>query len=118
MALSPDILGRRFNGAGDPIDGFPAVIPEPWGGIIGSPINPVARDNPSFFLDEFDRSGVSEHTVVYLNLADDPTIERLLTPRFALTAAEYLAFTHHRHVLVILTDMTNYCDALRERSAE
>ena len=195
MALSPDILGRRFNGAGDPIDGLPAIIPERWVGIIGSPINPVARDKPShfiqtglstldglntlvrgqklpifsgaglpakeiaaqilrqakvihpdegspdpaladssseagfavvfaamgitfreasFFLDEFDRSGVSEHTVVYLNLADDPTIERLLTPRFALTAAEYLAFTHHRHVLVILTDMTNYCEALRE----
>ena len=193
MALTPDILGRRFNGAGDPIDGLPAPIPERWVDIIGSPINPVARDKPShfiqtgistidglntlvrgqklpifsgaglpakeiaaqilrqakvvrpeggpdsaaepsseadfaivfaamgitfreaaFFLDEFERSGVSEHTVVYLNLADDPTIERLLTPRFALTAAEYLAFTHHRHVLVILTDMTNYCEALRE----
>jgi V/A-type H+-transporting ATPase subunit B len=68
----------------------------------------------AFFLDEFEKSGVSEHTVVFLNLADDPTIERLLTPRFALTAAEYLAFTCNRHVLVILTDMTNYCEALRE----
>lgn len=194
MALTPDILGRRFNGAGDPIDGLPVPIPERWADILGSPINPVARDKPShfiqtgistidglntlvrgqklpifsgaglpakeiaaqilrqakvlspegtpspetadssaeagfaivfaamgitfreaaFFLDEFERSGVSEHTVVYLNLADNPTIERLLTPRFALTAAEYLAFTQHRHVLVILTDMTNYCEALRE----
>jgi V/A-type H+/Na+-transporting ATPase subunit B len=181
MGLSPDILGRRFNGAGEPIDGLPETLPERWTGIIGNPINPVARDKPAhfiqtgistidglntlvrgqklpifsgsgmpakeiaaqvlrqakvvgettefavvfaamgttfreaaFFLDEFEKSGVSEHTVVYLNLADDPTIERLLTPRFALTAAEYLAFTHNRHVLVILTDMTNYCEALRE----
>jgi V/A-type H+-transporting ATPase subunit B len=181
MGLSPDILGRRFNGAGEPIDGLPEILPERWAGIIGSPINPVARDKPAhfiqtglstidglntlvrgqklpifsgsglpaneiaaqilrqakvageatefaivfaamgitfreaaFFLDEFEKSGVSEHTVVFLNLADDPTIERLLTPRFALTAAEYLAFTHNRHVLVILTDMTNYCEALRE----
>ncbi|HEY5594573.1 MAG TPA: V-type ATP synthase subunit B [Nitrospiria bacterium] len=181
MGLSPDILGRRFNGAGEPIDGLPEILPERWVGIIGSPINPVARDKPAhfiqtglstldglntlvrgqklpifsgsgmpakeiaaqilrqarvageetgfaivfaamgitfreaaFFLDEFEKSGVSEHTVVFLNLADDPTIERLLTPRFALTAAEYLAFTHNRHVLVILTDMTNYCEALRE----
>ncbi|MBI3995713.1 MAG: V-type ATP synthase subunit B [Nitrospirae bacterium] len=181
MGLSPDILGRRFNGAGEPIDGLPEIIPERWAGIIGSPINPVARDKPahfiqtglstidglntlvrgqklpifsgsgmpakeiaaqilrqakvageetefavvfaamgitfreaSFFLEEFERSGVSDHTVVFLNLADDPTIERLLTPRFALTAAEYLAFTHNRHVLVILTDITNYCEALRE----
>ncbi len=209
IALAPDILGRRFDGAGEPIDGMPAVIPERWADLLGSPINPVARDKPShfiqtgistidglntlvrgqklpifsgaglpakeiaaqilrqarvipsvepkasnrvepkasdkrdspsegpavspetrfavvfaamgvtfreaaFFLDEFERSGVSEHTVVYLNLADDPTIERLLTPRLALTAAEYLAFTLDLHVLVILTDMTNYCDALRE----
>ncbi len=181
MALSPDILGRRFNGSGEPIDGLPEILPERWAGIIGSPINPVARDKPahfiqtglstidglntlvrgqklpifsgsglpakeiaaqilrqarvvgeatefaivfaamgitfreaSFFLEEFEKSGVSEHTVVFFNLADDPTIERLLTPRFALTAAEYLAFTHNRHVLVILTDMTNYCEALRE----
>jgi V/A-type H+/Na+-transporting ATPase subunit B len=181
IGLSPDMLGRRFNGAGDPIDGLPEILPERWAGIIGNSINPVARDKPAhfiqtgistidglntlvrgqklpifsgsgmpakeiaaqvlrqakvageetefaivfaalgitfreaaFFLDEFEKSGVSEHTVVYLNLADDPTIERLLTPRFALSAAEYLAFTHNRHVLVILTDMTNYCEALRE----
>jgi V/A-type H+-transporting ATPase subunit B len=58
-----------------------------------------------------------DRTVLFVNCADDPTIERILTPRAALTAAEYLAFVHHRHVLVILTDMTNYCEALREVSA-
>jgi V/A-type H+-transporting ATPase subunit B len=188
MPLSPDILGRRFNGAGDPVDGLPAVLPEKWESIMGTPINPVARDKPSHFirtgvsaidglntlvrgqklpifsgaglpareiagqilrhagageresgvasprggfavvfaalgityreaaafLEEFEQGGAGEHTVVYLNLADDPTIERLLTPRFALTAAEYLAFDLGFDVLVILTDMTSYCDALRE----
>lgn len=208
MDLSPDLLGRRFNGAGMPIDGLPPIIPDLRREIIGQPINPVARDKPahfiqtgistidglntlvrgqklpifsgaglpakelaaqilrqatvrglappsaavpvpvlsegegtgtgtgqeagaspfavvfaamgvtfrevSFFLGEFERSGVMEHTVVFLNLADDPTIERLLTPRFALTTAEYLAFTLGRHVLVILTDMAAYCEALRQ----
>jgi V/A-type H+-transporting ATPase subunit B len=67
-----------------------------------------------YYLTAFEGSGAQERTVVFLNLADDPTIERLMTPRCALTAAEYLAFTHDIHVLVILTDMTNYCEALRE----
>jgi V/A-type H+-transporting ATPase subunit B len=71
----------------------------------------------SYFQEQFQTSGVMDRTVLFLNAADDPTVERLLTPRAALTAAEYLAFTHHRHVLVILTDMTNYCEALREISA-
>ncbi len=185
MDLSPDLLGRRFNGAGVPIDGLPPVLPEKRVEITGRPLNPVERDKPahfiqtgistidglntlvrgqklpifsgaglpakelaaqilrqakvrgdggeeegafavvlaamgitfreaSFFLGEFERGGVMEHTVVFLNLADDPTIERLLTPRYALTAAEYLAFTHGRHVLVILTDMAAYCEALRQ----
>lgn len=188
MDLSLDLLGRRFNGAGEPIDGLPPVIPDARMEIIGRPLNPVSRDRPahfiqtgistidglntlvrgqklpifsgaglpakelaaqilrqatvrenghqgtdhgerfavvfaaigvtfreaSFFLDEFERSGVMAHTVVFLNLADDPTIERLLTPRYALTAAEYLAFTHGLHVLVILTDMAAYCEALRQ----
>ena len=188
MPLSPDILGRRFDGAGSPVDGLPAVVPERWKTIAGTPINPVAREKPSlpivtgisaidglntlvrgqklpvfsaaglpareiatqilrqagtgegdrdpslsrgkfavvfaamgitfreasFFLEEFERSGAAGHSVVFLNLADDPTIERLLTPRFALTAAEYLAFDHGFDVLVLLTDMTSYCDALRE----
>ena len=67
-----------------------------------------------YYLAAFEGEGAQERTVVFLNLADDPTIERLMTPRCALTAAEYLAFTHDMHVLVILTDMTNYCEALRE----
>lgn len=192
MDLSPDLLGRRFSGAGVPLDGLPSIIPDARVDIVGQPLNPVARDKPShciqtgistidalntlvrgqklpifsgaglpakevaaqivrhakvrgqppasggqegrqspsfaivfaamgitfreasFFLDEFERGGVMEHTVMFLNLADDPTIERLLTPRFALTVAEYLAFTLGRHVLVILTDMAAYCDALRQ----
>lgn len=205
MNLSPDLLGRRFNGAGVPVDGLPPIIPDTRRDIMGQPMNPVSRDKPShfiqtgisaidalntlvrgqklpifssaglpakelaaqilrqakvregdsppsprglspsrgsgtgtgqeagaspfaivfaamgvtfreasFFLSEFERGGVMEHTVVFLNLADDPTIERLLTPRYALTAAEYLAFTLGRHVLVILTDMTAYCEALRQ----
>ncbi len=185
MDLSPDLLGRRFNGVAQPIDGLPPVIPDTRAEIIGRPINPVARDKPahfiqtgistidglntlvrgqklpifsgaglpakelaaqivrqakvregieaeagpfaivfaamgvtfreaSFFLQEFERGGVLEHTIVFMNMADDPAIERLLTPRFALTAAEYLAFTLGRHVLVILTDMAAYCEALRQ----
>ncbi len=65
-----------------------------------------------YYLTAFEGSGAQERTTVFLNLADDPTIERLMTPRCALTAAEYLAFTHDMHVLVILTDLTNYCEAL------
>lgn len=67
-----------------------------------------------YYLQAFEGSGAQERTVVFLNLADDPTIERLMTPRCALTTAEFLAFTHGMHVLVVLTDMTNYCEALRE----
>jgi V/A-type H+-transporting ATPase subunit B len=67
-----------------------------------------------YYLTAFEGSGAQDRTVVFLNLADDPTIERLMTPRCALTAAEHLAFTHGMHVLVVLTDMTNYCEALRE----
>ncbi len=77
----------------------------------------ITHREASFFLDHFRANEAMDRTVVFVNLADDPAIERLLTPRAALTAAEYLAFTHHRHVLVILTDMTNYCEALREVSA-
>jgi V/A-type H+-transporting ATPase subunit B len=77
----------------------------------------ITHREASFFIDQFRASGAMERTVVFLNQADDPSIERLLTPRAALTAAEYLAFTHQRHVLVILTDITNYCEALREVAA-
>jgi V/A-type H+-transporting ATPase subunit B len=69
------------------------------------------------FMREFERTGALERAVVFLNLAKDPAIERLITPRMALTAAEFLAYTYDYHILVILTDMTNYCEALREISA-
>ncbi len=77
----------------------------------------ITHHAASFFMDRFRAGGAMDRTVLFINRADDPTIERLLTPRAALTAAEYLAFTHDRHVLVILTDMTNYCEALREIAA-
>src|SRR4030067_1887916 len=182
--LSLDMLGRRFNGIGEPIDNLPPIIPQIRGDIVGMPINPVARANPTdfiqtgistidglntlvrgqklpifsgaglpakeiasqilrqakvlgeesrfavvfaamgitfrdaaFFHEEFERSGALQNSVIFLNLADDPTIERLLTPRCALTTAEFLAFNHDMHVLVIMTDMTNYCEALREIGA-
>ncbi len=74
----------------------------------------VTHREASFFRRRLEDSGQLNRTVLFMNLADDPTIERLVTPRLALTAAEYLAFEHDYHVLVILTDMTNYCEALRE----
>ena len=77
----------------------------------------VTRREAEFFRTEFLTGGAASRSVLLLNLADDPTIERLLTPRVALTMAEYLAFEQHRHVLVVMTDMTAYCEALREISA-
>ncbi|NMC45672.1 MAG: V-type ATP synthase subunit B [Chloroflexi bacterium] len=76
----------------------------------------ITHRESSFFIEHFRSSGALDRTVVFLNHADDPTIERIMTPRAALTTAEYLAYTHNLHVLVILTDMTNYCEALRELS--
>jgi V/A-type H+-transporting ATPase subunit B len=183
LDLGPGLLGRTFNGMGDPIDGAPPIIPKERRPIAGAPINPAARQQPgdfietgisaidglntlvrgqklpifsgaglpanalatqiarqakvkesgesfavvfaavgitfresSYFLRAFEEAGSLERTAVFLNLADDPTIERLLTPRVALTAAEYLAFDQGLQVLVILTDMTNYCEAVREIS--
>ena len=77
----------------------------------------VKYDVARFFLDDFERSGVLANVVVFLSLADAPSLERLVTPRCALTAAEYLAYERNMHVLVIMTDMTNYCEALREVSS-
>lgn len=77
----------------------------------------ITHRETSFFIDQLGASDAMDRTVLFINRADDPSIERLMTPRAALTAAEYLAFTHDRHVLVILTDITNYCEALREISA-
>ena len=77
----------------------------------------ITQREAAFFTNHFRSSGSLDHSVIFLNQANDPTIERILTPRIVLTTAEYLAFTHGYHVLVILTDMTNYCEALREVAA-
>lgn len=184
IALSEDILGRVFDGLGNPRDGGAAIIPEKRMNINGSPINPAARDYPDefiqtgvsaidglntlvrgqklpvfsasglphaelaaqiarqakvlntsdkfavvfaaigityeeadFFMQDFRKTGAIERAVMFMNLANDPAIERIATPKMALTAAEYLAFEKGMHVLVIMTDITNYAEALREVSA-
>ncbi len=184
LGVSKDILGRVFDGTGNPIDNAPPVIPEDRRDINGNPINPYAREYPrefiqtgfstidglntlvrgqklpifsgaglphnemaaqiarqakvlgkeekfavvfcamgitaeaaNLFVRDFENTGALERTVMFLNLADDPTIERIILPRMALTCAEYLAFDLNMHVLVILTDLTNYAEALREIAA-
>lgn len=77
----------------------------------------ITNEEAQFFMRDFERTGALQRAVLFLNLADDPAIERLITPRLALTAAEYLAYEHDYHVLVILTDLTNYCEALRQIGA-
>ena len=77
----------------------------------------ITFEEADFFITDFERTGAIERAVLFMNLADDPAIERIATPRMALTAAEYLAFEQDMHVLVILTDITNYAEALRETSA-
>ena len=77
----------------------------------------VKYDVAEFFRRTFEESGASDHVVMFLNLANDPTVERLLTPKIALTAAEYLAFEKGMHILVILTDITSFCEAMREVSS-
>ena len=77
----------------------------------------ITQEEANAFMDDFERTGALERSVVFMNLADDPAVERTVTPRMALTTAEYLAFEKDYHVLVILTDMTNYCEALREIGA-
>ena len=184
LGVSEDMLGRVFNGMGEPIDGGPAILAEEHRDINGLPKTPAARaypaeiiqtgvstidglntlvrgqklpifsasglphaalaaqiarqakvlgDNENFavvfaaigitfeeseyFIQEFRRTGAIDRTVVFSNLANDPAVERIATPRMALTAAEYLAFEKDMQVLVILTDITNYAEALREVSA-
>ncbi|MFB0957491.1 MAG: V-type ATP synthase subunit B [Clostridiaceae bacterium] len=184
LGVSEDMIGRVFDGMGTPKDKGPRIIPEKRMDINGIPINPVARDYPSefiqtgisaidglntlvrgqklpifsgsglphadlaaqiarqarvlgsgekfavvfaamgitfeeaqFFIDDFTRTGSIDRAVLFMNLADDPAIERISTPRMALTCAEYLAYEKDMQVLVIMTDMTNYCEALRETSA-
>ena len=77
----------------------------------------ITNEESRYFMHDFETSGKLDRTVVFLNKADDPAVERIITPRLALTAAEYLAFEKDMHVLVILTDMTNYCESLREISS-
>ncbi len=77
----------------------------------------ITAEEYNFFRADLERTGALEHAVLFVNLADDPAVERIITPRLALTAAEYLAFEKDKHVLVIYTDMTNYCDALRQIGA-
>ncbi|WOX54867.1 MULTISPECIES: ATP synthase subunit B [unclassified Methanoculleus] len=77
----------------------------------------ITREEANYFMADFEKTGALERAVVFLNLADDPAVERIITPRLALTTAEYLAFDLGYHVLVILTDMTNYCEALRQIGA-
>ena len=184
FGVSPDILGRVFDGMGNPMDGGPEIIPEKRLDINGAPINPAARIYPAefiqtgvsaidglntlvrgqklpifsgsglphanlavqiarqakvrgtdskfavvfaaigitfedaeFFINDFKQTGAIDRSVVFINLANDPAVERICTPKMALTAAEYLAFEQDMHVLVILTDITNYAEALREVSA-
>ena len=184
LAISTDIVGRVFNGLGEPIDGGPLVIAQDYVEVNGEPINPASRqppaefietgisaidglnvlvrgqklpifsgsglphnrivtqiirqaavkgreerfaisfaaigvsyDDAAFFMRSLEHTGARERTVAFINTASDPIIERISTPRLALTAAEYLAWKLGMHVLVILTDMTNYCEALRELSA-
>ncbi len=184
LKVSPDMLGRVFDGMGRPIDGGVPIIPEESLNINGSPINPAARDYPAefiqtgisaidglntlvrgqklpvfsgsglphaqlaaqiarqakvrgsgekfavvfaamgitfeeadFFIKDFRRTGAIDRAVLFMNLANDPAVERISTPRMAITCAEYLAYELGMHVLVILTDITNYAEALREISA-
>jgi V/A-type H+-transporting ATPase subunit B len=184
LGVSKDMLGRVFDGTGNPIDNAPPIIPEDRRDINGNPINPYAREYPrefiqtgistidglntlvrgqklpifsgsglphnnlaaqiarqakvlakqekfavvfcamgitseeaNLFIKDFENTGALERTTMFLNLADDPTIERIILPRMALTCAEYFAFDLDMHVLIILTDLTNYAEALREIAA-
>ncbi len=187
LAVSEDMLGRTFNGIGEPIDGLGDINSQIRLDINGKPLNPVTREYPrdyirtgisaidglmtlirgqklpifsgnglphdelaaqivqqaslgddslssekfavvfaamgvkydvaDFFRRTFEESGVSDHVAMFINLANDPVVERLITPKVALTLAEYLAFEKGMHILVILTDMTAYAEALREVSS-
>lgn len=184
LAVSEDMLGRVFDGMGNPRDGGAPVIAAKRMDVNGEPINPAARDYPNefiqtgisaidglntlvrgqklpvfsmsglphaelaaqiarqarvlnnaekfavvfaavgityeeadYFIRDFKKTGAIERTILFTNLANDPAIERVATPKMALTAAEYLAYELGMHVLVIITDLTNYCEALREISA-
>jgi V/A-type H+-transporting ATPase subunit B len=113
-----------FSGAGMPHNALAAQIArqakvlttgEPFSVVFAA--MGITHEEASFFMRDFERTGAIERIVAFLNLADDPAIERVITPRMALTTAEFLAYEYDMHILVILTDMTNYCEALREISA-
>ena len=157
VGLSEEILGRTFNGLGQPVDGLGAVRAEVVRDVNGQPMNPCSREYPRNYIrtgisaidglttlirgqklpifsgnglphDELAAQiveqaslaecGVSDHVAMFLNLSNDPVAERLITPKVALTAAEYLAFEKNMHILVILTDMTSFAEAMREVSAQ
>lgn len=125
--LNPLVRGQKlplFSGSGLPHNRLAAQITrqskvlgkeEEFAVVFGA--MGITFEEAQFFIDDFRRTGAIERAVLFLNLADDPAIERIATPRVVFTAAEYLAFKKDMHVLVILTDMTNYCEALREVSA-
>ncbi|KUK61046.1 MAG: V-type ATP synthase beta chain [Methanoculleus marisnigri] len=136
MPVGRDMLGRILSGGGKPIDGGPdsasglphndvalqiarqAKVPgstEEFAVVFAA--MGITREEANYFMADFEKTGALERAVVFLNLADDPAVERIITPRLALTTAEYLAFDLGYHVLVILTDMTNYCEALRQIGA-
>ena len=185
IALSPEMLGRTFNGIGEPIDDLGPINADKIRDVNGLPLNPVRREYPrnyirtgisaidglttlirgqklpifsgnglphdqlaaqivkqaslgdnsdeefaivfaamgvkhdvaDFFRRTFEESGVADHVAMFLNLANDPVVERLITPKVALTLAEYLAFEKNMHILVILTDMTSFAEAMREVSS-
>jgi V/A-type H+-transporting ATPase subunit B len=125
--LNPLVRGQKlpiFSGAGLPHDDLAAQIAR-QATVLGKgeqfavvfAAMGITFESAQFFIDDLQRTGAIERAVMFINLANDPAIERIATPRFALTAAEYLAFDLDMHVLVILNDMTNYCEALREISA-
>jgi len=125
--LNPLVRGQKlpiFSGAGLPHDDITAQIAR-QAAVLGKAEQfavvfaamGITFESAQFFIDDLQQTGAIERAVMFINLANDPAIERIATPRFALTAAEYLAFDLDMHVLVILNDMTNYCEALREISA-
>jgi V/A-type H+-transporting ATPase subunit B len=125
--MNPLVRGQKlpiFSGSGMPHNRMAAQIARQATVISGHAAFAVVFaamgitfEEASFFMEDFRKTGALERTVMFVNLADDPAIERIATPRLALTCAEYLAFEQDMHVLVILTDLTNYCEALREISA-
>ena len=126
-AMNTLVRGQKlpiFSGSGLPHNDFAAqitrqakVLNESDDFVVIFAAMGITHEEANFFMKDFERTGAIENVTVFMNLADDPAIERIMTPKMALTTAEYFAFELDMHVLVILTDMTNYCEALREISA-